>query len=96
MELDRRQYMGIDNAGYCLPQDLYQANNFEVGASTLGDNNHHLPITKRRKFFSPEGRLYDGVDLLPVPQVGVFLPHCRFKAHPEICVPHAGRDSGAM
>ena len=32
MELDGRQYMAIDDSGYCLLQDLQQANTPEAGA----------------------------------------------------------------
>ena len=42
MELDGRQYPAIDDAGYRLPQDLHQANQYEVYASSLEDHHHRL------------------------------------------------------
>ena len=83
MELDGRQYPVIDDARYRLPQDLHQANPSEVVASPLGDHHHRLPGAWCREFSSPEGRLNDGNDLLPVPWVGVFLLIFRTKPQPE-------------
>ena len=62
----------------------------------LGDNHHHLPGTRLRAFSSPEGRLCDGKNLLPVPRVRVFLPLHRAIPHPEVFGPHAGKASSAM
>ena len=63
MELNGRQYTEIDDAIYCLPQDLHQANHSEVCSSFLGDHHHCLSGTQRREFSSPEGCLNDGDDL---------------------------------
>ena len=65
MELDGRKYPAIDDDGYRLPQDLHKANPSEACASPLGYHHHRLLGTRSRKFSSPEGRLYDGDDLLP-------------------------------
>ena len=89
MELDGIQYPTIDDAGYCLPQDLHQSNISEVGAYPLGNHHHCLTGTWRREFSSPEVRLYDGDKLLPVPWVRMFLPRRRAKLYPEVFNPHA-------
>ena len=86
----------MNDARYRLPQDLHHANLFEVGAYPLGDNHHHLSGTQRRDFSSPELRLYDGGDLLPVSWVGVFLPRNCMKPHPEVFGHNPGRASDAM
>ena len=96
MERDGRRYLVIDYGGYCHPQDLHQANNFEFGASPLGGNHHRLQGTRLREFSSHEGRLYDGDDLLPVSWVGVFLPRFCRKPHPEGFVPYYRQASGTM
>ena len=96
MELDGRRYSAIDDSGYPLPQDLHQANTSEVDASPLGDHHHHLSETQHRELSSPEGRLYDGDNLLPVSWVSVFLFRLRAKPHPEVFGPYDGWASSTM
>ena len=88
IELDGRQYLAIDNSGYCLPQDLRQASPPEVSTYPLGDHNHRLSGAWRREFSSPEGRLYDCNNLLLSLQVGVLLPLRRPMLHPEVLCLH--------
>ena len=96
VELDERRYPVIDDAGYHYPQDLYQDNLPEVGASPLGDHHHRPPGTKRREFYSPEVRLYYGDDILPVPWVRVFLLLRRVQPHPNVFGPHSRWSYRAM
>ena len=84
MELDGRQWLAVDNSGYRLPQDLHQSNTPKLGASSLGDHHHRLLGARRRELSSPEVRLYDGGNLLPVPRFGFFLPLCRAMPHSEV------------
>ena len=90
MALDGRKYPAIYDDVYRLPHDLHQANPYDVGASSLGDHHHRLKGTRRCKLSSPEERLYDDNNLLPVPWVGVFLPRIRAKPHPEVFGSHYG------
>ena len=96
MELDGRQYTAIEDSGYCLPQDLHQANTSEVGDSPFGDHNHHLLGTRCCELSSPEGNLYYDNNITPVSRVRVFLLCCHAKPHPKVFCPHSGRASGTM
>ena len=89
MELYGRRLPVIDDYGYRLTQDLYQANLPEFVASPLRNHQHCLPGAQRPKFSSPEVRLYYGENLLPVPLVGVFLLLFRAKPQPVVFIPHS-------
>ena len=90
MEPDGRRYPSIDDAGDCLPQELHQDNHSEVGASPLGYHQHRLSVTRNRKFSSHEGCMNYGNNILPVSRVGVALPRCCTKPHPDMFGSHAG------
>ena len=96
IKLDGIQYPEIDNARYCLLQDLHQSYLPEVGASPFGDHHFCLSGVRRREFSSPEGCMYDDNNLLPVSRVGVFLLLRHAKPQTEVFGPHSRRASSAM